>query len=229
MKERPILYSAPMVLAKRTGRKTQTRRVMNPQPFKDPNGHGWQWHGGRALERAGFGAPYVHTDYESMVRAMQKVCPYGVPGDRLWTREAWRSGKIADPFPPREMKPHVVWYEADGPAPEATNGKLRPGIFMPRWACRSVDEVTDVRVQRLQDISEADAIAEGCHPSHGIHGDDDIAVYQTHRLWEQNANMLGLTANPMPIARYAVLWESINGVGSWSANPWIWAVSFRSV
>lgn len=129
------------------------------------------------------------------------------PGQRLWVREAWRSGRLTDRFAPREMTPHPVWYEADGPAPDACNGKLRPGMFMPRWASRITLEITGVRVERLQDISVADAMAEG--------------------VVETNANLRGL--EPCMEWRYAYedLWNQINGPGAWAANPWVWVVEFR--
>jgi len=192
-----------MVLAKRAGRKTQTRRV-----FKQATGLSLSVDCEDGIAELS----WLHGDgpgYDVHETIERVPCPYGVPGDRLWTREAWRSGKLTDPFPPREMTPHVVWYEADGPAPEATNGKLRPGMFMPRWACRSVDEVTEVRVQLLKNISEADCIAEGCAGGHGA--------------------IPGYVYSATPSEHYRHVWESINGPGSWDENPYVWCVSFRSV
>jgi hypothetical protein len=90
-------------------------------------------------------------------------------------------------------------------------------MFMPRWASRITLEVTGVRVERLQDISEADAIAEGVNPFPGVRQDDDAAAF----------NRIGpVDMDSFPVARYAVLWESINGAGSWDANPWVWVVEF---
>jgi len=189
VKERPILMSAPMVRALLAGTKTQTRRVARLSPM----------HMGMALEpgEMAHGTPL-------------KTCPYGQRGERLWVREAWRSGKLTDRFAPREMTPHVVWYEADGQAPEACSGKLRPGMFMPRWASRITLEVTGVRVERLQDISEADARAEGVEPA-----DEPNPLRWQHY-------------SPHGVA-YAKLWDSINGPGAWDSNPFVWCVSFRRV
>lgn len=183
MKERPILFSAPMVRALLAGTKTQTRRPLKQVQIRSEAMPEPEWRS-------------VHT-----------LCPYGQPGGRLWVREAWRSGRLTDRFAPREMTPHPVWYESDGPAPDACNGKLRPGMFMPRWASRITLEVTGVRVERLQDISVADAMAEG--------------------VVETNANLRGL--EPCMEWRYAYedLWNQINGPGAWAANPWVWVVEFR--
>jgi len=152
----------------------------------------------------------------SNLEGWESECPYGQPGDRLWVREAWRSGRLADPFPPRDMTPHVVWYEADGAAPEATNGKLRPSMFMPRWASRIELEIVSVRVERLNDCSEADAKAEGCSSSG----------------WQpsySNPDNAGGDESISAKDAFADLWESINGAGSWAANPWVWVVEFKRV
>jgi hypothetical protein len=132
-------------------------------------------------------------------------------GINLWVREAWRTtgddGR-ADYLPPRDIQKHDVWHEADGEAHWRTLvGKLRPSMFMPRWASRITLDVTGVRVERLQDISAADALAEGItlHPDH--HSRPRDSRYG-------------------PVATYKDLWDSINGPGSWAANPWVWVISF---
>lgn len=199
MKERPILFSAPMVRALLAGTKTQTRRIIKPAPRED-------------ISIGGVRGLVVNgqvTDADGW--AAWNRCLYGRPGDRLWVREAWRSGRLTDRFPPREMTPHPVWYEADGQAPDACNGKLRPGMFMPRWASRITLEVTGVRVERLQDISDADAVAEG------------IGLNE-HAIGVPLTNPAGET---MPRATYRVLWDSINGAGAWERNCWVWVVEFR--
>jgi hypothetical protein len=192
-RERPILFSAPMVRAILDGRKTQTRRVL-----KFP----------RFIVNA--------LDQEELVEALNKAktkavvergpcdgvknrysCPYGQPGDRLWVREAWSTHAIFDPLPPRDITARSVHYWADG---DAQTGKRRPGMFLPRWASRITLEVTGVRVERLRDISEKDAEAEGCPLDRLLARD-----------W------------------YSQLWESINGPGSWDANPWVWVVAFKRI
>jgi hypothetical protein len=202
--DRPIPFSAPMVRALLAGTKTQTRRVVKID------------HTDSVFERLqGMLAHFFRLTSRVPVQAVR--CPYGVPGDRLWVREAWRSGKIADRFPPRELTPHPVWYEADGQAPEATNGKLRPGMFMPRWASRITLEITGVRVERLQDISEADAIAEG------------VERGAADGFWKLYGRETNGDMDRSPRVAYRSLWESINGAGSWDANPFVWVVEFKRV
>lgn len=204
MKERPILFSAPMVRALLAGSKTQTRRVL-----KQATGLSLSV----CMDEAAPGVAalsWLHGDgpghdvHEHIERVR---CPYGQPGDRLWVREAW--GLWQQPF---DHESHDVVYRADVDRPEPK--RWRPSIHMPRWASRILLEVTDVRVERLQDISEADAIAEGIVPfgDGGFVSDDDGRCY-------------GATARQS----YAYLWESINGADSWAANPWAWVVSFRNV
>jgi len=209
MRERPILMSSPMVRAILEGRKSQTRRVVKPQPRDDTTGfltgiehevvHHWPINGG---------------DYTgSGVR-----CPYGVPGDRLWCKETWSKAKSCNCSD--------IFYRADG----EVSGKQtalsyierertwRPSIFMPRWASRITLEVTDVRVERLQAISDADVIAEG------IGYDADGYCWS-----DESAPSRGQPLTINPIDAYRWLWESINGAGSWDANPWVWVVSFRRI
>jgi hypothetical protein len=189
VKERPILFSAPMVRAILAGQKTQTRRVVKAR--KDPD-FGCQMSPG---EIAG-------DEHQ------ERLCPYGQPGDRLWVRETWAYGTHALSASRDEDGPFV--YAADAILFGA-QGRLcdrwRPSIHMPRWASRITLEVTGVRVERLQDISVADAIAEG--------------------VVECNQNLRGL--EPCMEWRYAYedLWGQINGQGSWDANPWVWVVSFN--
>lgn len=213
MKERPILFSAPMVRAILAGTKTQTRRVVKPQPFRDPSTHGYQWHGGAALLRAEYGDRYVHTDLEPMRRAAERCCPYGQPGDRLWIRETF--GVQADctigyqKFTSLKLTPSAkerpkIHYRSDNNE-RAWVEKWRPSIHMHRWASRITLEVTDVRVERLQDISEADAVAEGVK------------------------NSLHLPGGRFASENYCHLWDTINGEGSWDTNPWVWVVSFKRI
>ena len=201
MKERPILFSAPMVRALLDGSKTQTRRVVKPAPGDVP---GTMRHPDVAI----FGA-LAHAAYGDEWR-----CPYGQPGERLWVREAWQhqeggaiydaAGGVADAFESetvyRASRPHYP-------------GPWKPSIHMPRGASRIDLEIVDVRVERLQNISEADAIAEGI-------GLNPSAV---------GVRMSGDNPEPMAVAMYRALWEQINGAGSWDANPWVWAVSFKVV
>jgi hypothetical protein len=207
MRERPIPFSAPMVRALLAGTKTQTRRVVKPQPRRVDGGVPF-----------GDAPAWAHAEPGSAVMR----CPYGRPGDRLWVREAWRTYASLDHLPPRHIAAGAqVWYEADTGLPGlrglVRQGKLRPGMFMPRWASRITLEVTGVRVERLQDISEADAIAEGQRDG----GDN------SHARWGFDG--VPGTFCDCPVTAYAALWESINGPGSWDANPYCWVVCFRRI
>ncbi len=208
-RERPILFSGPMVRALLDGTKTQTRRVAQGAP-DDWAPIGPEVYSPTVVDRNGDEQPGPdaygagNDDGSHWIR-----CPYGQPGDRLWVREAWRTEPALDPCPPREiaMVGAPVQYEA-GPAADVLGGKLRPSIFLPRSLARIRLVVTGVRVERLQDISNEDARAEGVLPKYA----DECAA-------------LGHPYNAGPL--YRQLWESINGPGSWDANPWVWVVKFR--
>ncbi len=193
MADRPIPFSAPMVRAILAGTKTQTRRAAK----LTCNGH---------VKESGGHRRWHPADPNAVL-----ACPYGQPADRLWVREAWRVIDLADVFAPREITAaHRIWFEADGPH-EPPAGRYRPGMFMPRWASRITLEVTGVRVERLQDISESDAEAEGAE-----YGFDCEGGFNLHPLGNRRYG-------------YAHLWEQINGAGSWDLNPWVWVVEFKRI
>ena len=152
MKERPILFSGPMVRAILVGAKTQTRRVVNPQPHAVRDGlYGWK-------QVAGGGYEVVWNALQmSGSQALSEYCPYGKPGDQLWVRETWRVNGNEHDY--AAAGPDKVFYRAD--EDWNTDAGWRPSIFMPRWASRITLEVVSVRAQRLQDISHADGSAEG--------------------------------------------------------------------
>jgi hypothetical protein len=225
MKERPILFSAPMVRAILEPRKTQTRRVVKfPEWVGDQNKAAYH------LNREPFVASFKDG------RAWRKFgCPYGQPGDRLWVRETFAyADTLALGYPLED--PCYVAYRADKAVRFQTHGdeslqvsdtaawnwdslKWRPSIHMPRWASRINLEVTGVRVERLQDINDADAVAEGISPAGGF--------MATSGHW-QNYGADGPSFDS-PFESYRSLWESINGAESWKANPWVWVVEFRRV
>lgn len=224
--DRPILFSAPMIRALREGRKTQTRRILKLQPIQF------------AIDDAGtlcdVGCLHINGDRRPRIKLGRVVTLQELPyaaGDRLWVKETWRTSVCQDAIKPSIMETPgngygwPVWYEADGGTvtwrgsdgggPGFENaGKLRPSIFMPRWASRLTLLVTDVRVERLQSISEADAAAEGLIKLRS----GRFAVNKG----EQYAGLARYTAR----ARFGDLWSEINGPESWEANPWIVAVSF---
>lgn len=220
MKERPILFSAPMVRAILDGRKTQTRRIapVSKLDIRQHDGEMVTW--SVAFSKPVKGVLSSHsggklsTDQACRIVASQ-FCPYGQPGDRLWVRETWA----------RDSEDGALFYRADvgrsGDADDwernrldgAPNYRWRPSIHMPRAASRITLEITGVRVERLQDISEADARAEGSPPSHP----SIDAISQEFGFCD------------FPRSWYAQLWDQINGAGSWNANPWVWVVEFRRV
>lgn len=220
MADRPILFSGPMVrailreiAAPGTG-KTQTRRVLKPQPLPFIGeffcvGHVTKT--GRCVFNARGDTGHVQAVVPGPPHCFsaELVVPYGV-GDRLWVRETWAVSTIYDGMPPRDIPPCGVRYAATD---QRIGIKDRPSMFMPRWASRLTLTVTDVRVERLQDISEADALAEGA-PRLGM--DDDGKFYES------------LTGTQR--CGFAGVWEHINGARagcSWDENPWVVALTFR--
>lgn len=208
MKERSIIFSAPMVRAILSGAKTQTRRLFRPQPEYR---HGVLFPQGSS------------TGYSPSLLA--GACPYGLPGDRLWVRETWG----AWPHMMGGVQPETLRYRADGEYQnERGTWRWRPSIHMPRWASRITLEITDVRVERLQDISEADAVAEGVRRGDGkwhALGDgeavflDEFGWFAPERYTRHNA----------PRHAFREAWEIINGPGSWNANPWVWVIEFKKL
>lgn len=226
MRERPILFSAPMVRAILEGRKRQTRRVLKPQPpscdaVRAKAGIDFSiFSANHARDFRVAGPVWAVRDLMNG-REPEWTCPYGAPGDQLWVRETvW----LPRPVTQRDLRDGAdTWpkciYSADTDGIEIQwmrehRWKQRPSIHCPRWASRLTLEVTGVRVERLQDIREADALAEGIahFGDGGFVSDDDGRNY-------------GATA----VESYAYLWESINGCGSWDANPWVWVITFHRI
>jgi hypothetical protein len=202
---RPILFSAPMVKAILAGAKTQTRRACGDRvAFFD--GSLWT----RKLRS--------HV-WESGLCSWH--CPYGRRGERLWVRETWAtvpwSSGAEKHCPEQDHDEQGVRYRATWD--RSHSGHWRPSIHMRRWASRISLEVTGVRVQRLQETSIEDARAEGIPQTSGeayVLGLFDLTKEPGHE-WD----------NRTSVENYARLWDRINGAGSWDANPWVWAVSFR--
>lgn len=222
VKERPILFSAPMVRAILEGRKTVTRREVKKQAALD-------------CLAAGFEPAFLALPGNA------DLCPYGQPGERLWVRETWgvishdfdEQGNMVDWKPDRpasairEMRfgqgyysGHVI-YRADGEAEWAGDddgggddrSAWKPSIHMPRIASRILLEITEVRVEQLQDISDAQCIAEGL-------GLNKRAI---------GVKMTVPQGASMPKTMFSELWSAINGRESWDANPWVWVVEFKQV
>lgn len=214
MRERPILFSAPMVRAILAGNKTQTRRVVKP----------WE-------PRLGVDAVPADVSYLPDFTCYRATCPYGQPGDHLWVRESTHRRPMRHLLTgePLAEKYDGGAYSADGADVLTPEGfdlswwysrKSCPSIHMPRFACRLVLEVTGVRVERLQGISYEDALAEGAFYPRMFMGDEwsdadgESADELARRLqWPQRA--------------FRELWCSINGASAWDTNPWVWVVEFR--
>jgi hypothetical protein len=215
IKERPILFSGPMVRAILDGRKTQTRRIVKPQPHDEwrPDHYDeihkmidgdFPTRNGLPIT-IGWGALNDEGDWGI-------VCPYGKPGERLWVRETW-AHTTDEKRGWNENSPHGSWPIYRATERQWEVDRWKPSIFMPRWASRLTLEITDVRIERLQEISNEDARAEGVMP--GYAHEATYAVPTGHPY------------NAIPL--FKNLWSLINGADSWNTNPWVWVVSFRRV
>jgi hypothetical protein len=217
VKERPILFSGPMVTAILEGQKTQTRRVVK----------------GSTEHKGQYSNEYMEAHRNAAGWAL--ICPYGQPGDRLWVREAhlldppmdgtWPH--LGDTFaaindiPECYRSPEHVLYRAT--ETDMDDWRWRPSIHMPRWASRILLEIVSVRVERLYEISVADAIAEGIEP---IKWPDGVVRYPDYAHAAPN----GARITNMDAKRsFLTLWESINGRKSLEENPWVWVIEFKQV
>ncbi|MBJ2182391.1 hypothetical protein JC795_29860 [Pseudomonas veronii] len=210
IKERPILFSAPMVRAILEGRKTVTRRAIKVQPHIDASGN---FCVGRSnYGQDGYGRPVTK-------HFVNGCCPYGKPGDRLWVRETWARIRVAQ-APDQEW---VVYCESDNRTDYG--GPWKPGIHMFRRDSRILLEITDVRVERLQEISEEQAVAEGLI----WQGQENGKAFYSHaeRKYPPGAHQQFGISGVDAISAFRNLWNSVGG--DWDANPWVWCVSFRRV
>lgn len=219
MQERPIPFNGAMVRAILDGKKGSTRRIVAAQPAD-----GWAFdgqygritsshrHKGRfgAFMRRGAGTDFPELDI--------MPSPYGAPGDRLWVCETWVTDVQVDSVAPCDLSQgEPIYYPADGSTRQTgcamvTKGKGRSSIHMPRWASRLLLEVTSVGVERLQDISDSQAIAEGI-----------IRAGSGWRGYEEGPWFAS------PVGAFGSLWEKMKGAGSWEANPWVWVIGFEGV
>ena len=216
MNERPILMNGAMVRAILEGRKTQTRRLIKPQPFYNDRGaaNPWQW----------VKSKYCRIFRETLPlfkkRAIE-LCPQGVVGDHLWVRETHTWITLAENewrgTPDQRRHPNgysvAMLYRADA---YAEGGEIpaswRPSIHMPRWACRLTLEITDVRAQRVKDITDADAYAEGAW----------------HFRYDDASGPPVYVADGECIDCFRELWDSIYSTDwDWDQNPWVWVIEFR--
>jgi len=203
-KERPILFSAPMVRALLDGSKTQTRRALKvrcQEIGERDDGSRWPW-----------------SEHPDNAGDHWHACPYGQPGDRLWVRETFSDiyGAGGDEV----RRKQEVMYRANGETdPYVIGGRWTPSIHMPRWASRILLEIVSVRVERLQEISADDCRAEGVE-SHEV---------RQFMLYGASPAERAAIYRDAAVGPYRGLWERINGGGSWDVNPWVWVVEFKRV
>jgi hypothetical protein len=214
MTERPILFSGEMVRAILDGRKTQTRRIV------------------KHIESHSVGKTAEHR-FIDCVRlkiggladpgspAHLEECPYGQPGDRLWVRESWS---------PMDDRPELkalggVYYAVN--ENRDSKRKWKPSIHMPRWASRITLEITDVRVERVQDITDLDACDEGAL---GV-DTEKVRPGYSESVRDAEQKKIRPPLGPGPRERFEWLWDSINakrGYG-WDMNPWVWVIEFKRI
>ena len=216
MKERGMIFNSEMVRAILDGRKTQTRRIMKIQPE----------HSGLGLRRVidskngSVDGQYFWSSSDACglkARSKSFACPFGAVGDRIWVRETWAEAGACAP----DLKLYRANYPEHVPSiyenvPPAEEIRWTPSIHMPRWASRILLEITDVRVEQLNAISEEDARAEGIIDGGCLNcGEPEPCG----------------CANPEPDATdaFAYLWQSIYGQENWNANPWVWVIEFKRV
>lgn len=209
MKERPLLFSPPMAVAVDERRKTQTRRIIKGIGFvggrgtqDDPESWGFE---------DKYGDFYTLAVHANSSRDFKIQCPYGKIGDHLWVRENWCTLYEYNNLPPRDI-PKTAPIEYESTDKPMLYGKTRPNIFMCRWMSRFLLEITDIRVQRVQDISNEDAKAEGVHPP------------APHRCGKSGYG----DCYPCAFMR---IWNQINQTREtcWDFNPWVWAINFKRI
>lgn len=231
MKERGMIFNGEMVRAILDGRKTQTRRIMKPQPEPCPRGgHWWPSNVFKTM---------LHVEDEMQNGKggwgglVGDACPFGDVGDRIWVRETFQGPLVHEElfeeysaYPEKFETPEYCEYAADGGVrPEYCDlddnlrHGWRPSIHMPRWASRILLEITNVRVERLNAISEEDAEAEGI---------DMEALYDSQDCYDCIADH-NMTGRPTVTGAFKYLWESIYGAENWLANPWVWVIEFKRV
>ena len=225
MNDHPILMTSDMVRAVLDGRKTQTRRIIKPQPEKDPDG--------TKYNKSGYWCAIPGIGMMVPLGSLNCLCPYGEVGDTLWVRETWATLKYWDNTKPSKIdqfRNPKIWYIADEPTPSETKcnpwnggniGKVRPSIFMPKWACRIFLEITNIRVERVQEITPKDCIAEGITL---ISGKRNLSPASAYKDYSGQVEKCGA------VASFCTLWDSINiKRAPWKDNPWVFVISFKKI
>ncbi|HBT0501349.1 hypothetical protein [Klebsiella pneumoniae] len=227
MTERGMIFNAEMVRAILAGRKTQTRRIMKVQPseaFTPMNmaletDYKARWYTPGVVDKDGYLQPASKEVFGVSNENEGYSCPFGAVGDRIWVRETFTGhylddDQIQDIKDGRDKASSLCEYRADYPDGYQAADGWTPSIHMPRWASRILLEITDVRVERLNAISQEDAQAEGM----------ELTGWRpTYSDPDSGGEVM------TPYDNFAELWSSIYGEGSWKANGWVWVISFKRV
>jgi hypothetical protein len=221
MAEKPILFSTPMVKAILEGRKTQTRRII-----KSRHESGLFQISRRVTDNQITSIESLDWDERNCEKDI--VCPYGKPGDTLWVRETWARFAGIDKVNPVIYRADGAWEARGVEGPIHVEGnRWKPSIHMPKSVARIWLEITDIAIERVQDISGSDAEAEGVEWR--IMG-KEFGKLQGQRLYKDYLNPANTEFGPtFAKDSFMYLWQSINGFESWDTNPWVWVVSFKTL
>lgn len=234
MSDRPIVFSTPMVqailreLAEPGSGKTQTRRMITPQPDFNPISGYYHVH-------SRLGGVMMVAEADVAREQLDYLTPPWEPGDRAWVRETWRTGALYDETKPSDLREGAfLHYEADGSEDKRTGvglnglyayGRLRTSRYMMRWMSRITLHITDVRVMRLQDTSEADALAEGIVQRPVKGAPEGVVEYHIPGVDHTNKDFPYLS-RPTAREMYAALMDTLHESGFWASNPWVYALTF---
>ncbi|MGN5571447.1 hypothetical protein [Enterobacter sp. Lyrl_3] len=223
-----MIFNGEMVRAILDGRKKQTRRIMKVQPSDGfhPTHNGYDldlnahWYTPGVVDKNGYLQPAKKDVFGVADENEGYTCPFGAVGDRVWVRETWAEAGAGAP----DLKLYRANYPEHVPThyenvPPVDEIRWTPSIHMPRWASRLTLEITGVRVERLNGISETDAGAEGI---------DMEALFDAQDCYDCIADH-NMTGRPTATGAFKYLWESIYGEESWKANPWVWVIEFKVV
>lgn len=204
-KERGMIFNAEMVRAILSGQKTQTRRVMKSQPYPSKTREGDYWFSCNKVRSMVHVSDFIsgNSVIPDVHEFFSTCCPFGAVGDRIWVRETFG-----------DCGARLVYRADSDDGASCAVKRWTPSIHMPRWASRILLEITNVRVERLNDISEQDAIAEGIER----YNDDGTVYYGPYGKGDCR-----------PERAFSDLWKSIYGDENWQANPWVWVIEFKRV
>lgn len=219
-----MIFNAEMVRAILDGRKTQTRRIMKPQPTPCTLQKGGHWWPSNVFKTMLHIEEEMQNGKGGWGGLVGDACPFGDVGDRIWVRETWARYNI-------DQDSHDMAYRATTPEDWPEEGRWRPSIHMPRWASRITLEITGVRVERLSDISHEDAGREGIYTEvwdQTVVARNYAAEDEFFQFWSESMPHY-VEMNELFRASFHSLWQSIYGKESWQANPWVWVIEFKRI